>query len=178
MIKKFISIILAATMLLTCSPLFAFADSTGTNSQQTSTQKKEFVIENGVLTKYKGAGGDVDIPDDVTKYLKKSGVFIFSWDNPLMQCIEAEGNKYTISKSYLDEATIDLAKGNQAMKLKNWKLSSYINELASAGFKIDKLIEETDKDILNQEHDFTLKYYSKHKAKLINTSFIIKAIKL
>lgn len=116
--------------------------------------------------------------DLVHKYLKKSGVFIFSWDNPLMQCIEAEDNKYTISRSYLDEATIDLAKGNQAMKIKNWKLSSYINELASAGFKIDKLIEETDKDILNQEHDFTLKYYSKHKAKLINTSFIIKAIKL
>jgi hypothetical protein len=78
----------------------------------------------------------------------------------------------------LDEATIDLAKGNQAMTIKNWKLSSYINELASAGFKIDKLIEETDQDILTQEHDFTTKYYSKHKAKLINTSFIIKAIKL
>jgi SAM-dependent methyltransferase len=116
--------------------------------------------------------------DLVHKYLKKSGVFIFSWDNPLMQCIEAEDNKYTISRSYLDEATIDLTKGNQIMKLKNWKLSSYINELASAGFKIDKLIEETDKDILTQEHDFSLKYYSKHKAKLINTSFIIKAIKL
>jgi hypothetical protein len=64
------------------------------------------------------------------------------------------------------------------MKLKNWKLSSYINELAAAGFKIEKLIEETDKDILNEEQDFTQKYYSKHKAKIINTSFIIKAIKL
>lgn len=116
--------------------------------------------------------------DLVHRYLKKSGVFIFSWDNPLMQCIEVEGNKYTISRSYLDEATIDLEKGNQTMKLKNWKLSSYINELASAGFKIDKLIEETDKDILTKEQDFSPKYYSKHKAKLINTSFIIKAIKL
>jgi Methylase involved in ubiquinone/menaquinone biosynthesis len=116
--------------------------------------------------------------DLVHKYLKKSGVFIFSWDNPLMQCIEVEDNKYTISRSYLDEATIDVAKGNQAMKVKNWKLSSYINELASAGFKIDKLIEETDKEILTQEHDFSPKYYSKHKAKFINTSFIIKAIKL
>ena len=116
--------------------------------------------------------------DLVYKYLKKSGAFIFSWDNPLMQCIEAEGNKYTIFRSYLDEATIDLAKGNQTMTIKNWKLSSYINELAVAGFKIDKLIEETDKDILTQEYDFTQKYYSKHKAKLINTSFIIKAIKL
>lgn len=116
--------------------------------------------------------------DLVHKYLKKSGVFIFSWDNPLMQCIKTDGNKYTISRSYLEEANIDIVKGNQALKIKNWKLSSYINELASAGFKIDKLVEETDKDILTQEHEFSLKYYSKHKAKLINTSFIIKAIKL
>ncbi len=116
--------------------------------------------------------------DLVHKYLKKSGVFIFSWDNPLMQCIEAEDNKYTICRSYLDEANIDFAKCNQAMKVKNWKLSSYINGLASAGFKVEKLIEETDEEILTQEQEFTQKYYSKHKAKLINTSFIIKAIKL
>lgn len=116
--------------------------------------------------------------DLIHKYLKKSGVFIFSWDNPLMQCIETEDNKYVICRSYLDETTIDLTKGSQLMTLKNWKLSSYINELASAGFKIDRLVEETDKDIISQEHEFSSKYYSKHKAKLINTSFIVKAIKL
>jgi Methylase involved in ubiquinone/menaquinone biosynthesis len=114
----------------------------------------------------------------VHSYLKSSGVFIFSWDNPLMQCINAEDGKYTIFRSYLEEATIDLEKGLQSMTIKNWKLSSYVNELSSAGFKIDKLIEETDKDILAQEQDFTMKYYSKHKAKYINTSFIIKAVKL
>ena len=73
---------------------------------------------------------------------------------------------------------IDFTKCNQTMKLRNWKLSSYINELAAAGFKIEKLIEETDQKILNEEQDFTTKYYSKHKAKLINTSFVIKAVKL
>lgn len=126
-------------------------------------------------------GWTIDLKQSISlvhRYLKKDGAYIFSWDNPLMQCIEADSNKYTISRSYLDEAIIDLTKGNHTMKLKNWKLSTYINELASAGFKIDKLIEETDKDILNKEQDFTPKYYSKHKAKLINTSFIIKAIKL
>ena len=126
-------------------------------------------------------GWTIDIKqsiDLVHRYLKKGGAFIFSSDNPLMQCIENEGNKYTISRSYLDEAFIDFKKGNQEMRLKNWKLSTYINELASAGFKIDKLIEETDKEILGEEQEFTTKYYSKHKAKLINASFIIKAIKL
>lgn len=114
----------------------------------------------------------------IHKYLRKSGVFIFSWDNPLMQCMEAQDSKYVIYRSYLDETIIDLTKGNQLMTIKNWKLSSYINELASAGFKIDKLVEETDKDIFSQEQDFSSKYYSKHKAKLINTSFVMKAIKL
>lgn len=114
----------------------------------------------------------------VHTYLKKNGVFIFSWDNPLMQCIDTDDNKYIITRSYLEEPIIELEKGNQKMKLKNWKLSSYINELSAAGFKIDKLIEETDESILNNDQEFTAKYYSRHKAKLINTSFVIKAIKL
>jgi len=54
--------------------------------------------------------------DLVHRYLKKDGAFIFSWDNPLMQCIEIDNNKYTISRSYLDEAMIDITKCNQTMK--------------------------------------------------------------
>jgi ubiquinone/menaquinone biosynthesis C-methylase UbiE len=126
-------------------------------------------------------GWTTDIKQSISlvhKYLKRDGVFIFSWDNPLMQCIKTEDNKYTIFRSYLDEALIDLNKGNQELKIKSWKLSTYINELASAGFKIDKLIEETDKEILVEEQEFTAKYYSNHKAKLINASFVIKATKL
>jgi len=114
----------------------------------------------------------------VHKYLIPSGTFIFSWDNPIMQCINAENGKYVIFRSYLDEAEIEMVKARQSMIIRNWKLSSYINELSSAGFKVEKLIEETDVDILSQEQEFTMKYYSRHKAKFINTSFILKATKL
>ena len=34
----------------------------------------DFVIENGILTEYKGSGGDVVIPDGVTSI--RSGAFI------------------------------------------------------------------------------------------------------
>ncbi len=114
----------------------------------------------------------------VYKYLKPSGTFIFSWDNPLMQCIKAESGNYVLSRSYLEEATIEMTKAMQTMVVKNWKLSSYINELANAGFKVERLIEETDTDIVSRDQEFTMKYYSEHKAKLINTSFIVKATKL
>ncbi|MCL2461119.1 MAG: class I SAM-dependent methyltransferase [Defluviitaleaceae bacterium] len=114
----------------------------------------------------------------VYKYLKPSGTFIFSWDNPLMQCIRAEDGKYVLFRSYLDEAEVSLVKAMQSMVVRNWKLSSYINALAAAGFKLERLVEETDAEIVNQEQEFTAKYYSKHKAQFINESFIIKATKL
>ena len=53
--KKIISIIIAVMMILTAIPMTAFAADT------------DFVIdENGVLTAYNGAGGDIVIPDGVT----------------------------------------------------------------------------------------------------------------
>ncbi|HML47854.1 MAG TPA: class I SAM-dependent methyltransferase [Clostridia bacterium] len=113
----------------------------------------------------------------VYEYLKPSGVFIFSWDNPLAQCLDAEDGKYVLFRSYLEEAEIEFSKVGQPMILKNWKLSSYVNALAAAGFKIERLVEETDESILRQEQAFTTKYYSKHKAQLIHTSFILKATK-
>lgn len=113
----------------------------------------------------------------VQEYLKPSGVFVFSWDNPLMPCIHAEDGTYILCRSYLEEATIELEKGKQPLIMKNWKLSSYINELSAAGFRIDKMIEETDKDILGKEQEFSTKYYAKHRARYINESFIIKAVK-
>lgn len=31
--------------------------------------------------------------DRISRYLKRGGILIFSWDHPLMRCIDAEGGK-------------------------------------------------------------------------------------
>ncbi|MBU3183635.1 class I SAM-dependent methyltransferase [Clostridium estertheticum] len=114
----------------------------------------------------------------VSNYLKPGGIFVFSWDNPLMQCLEAKDDKIFFNRSYMEEELINMKKGGQQMSLYNWKLSTYINALSNAGMKVERLIEKTDTETLNHAANFSEKYYSAFKAKIIPMSFIIKAIKL
>lgn len=59
--KKIIGVFLSLAIVLSSS-VFSVSASDGTNGQ------KEFVIDqNGVLTAYNGAGGEVVIPDGVTE---------------------------------------------------------------------------------------------------------------
>lgn len=115
----------------------------------------------------------------VQEYLKPGGLFVFSWDNPLMQCVDALHRQYILSRSYVDEREIEIQKmGVSGLRLKNWKLSSYLNCLSEHGFLIQRVVEEsayeqTEADTFQEE-----KYYSAGKARLINQAVIVKAKKL
>ena len=76
-------------------------------------------------------------------YLKRGGIFVFSWDNPLLPCLEYKDESYILERSYVDEFRFHILKKGEELSLKNWKLSSYINGLAEAGFRIERLIEES-----------------------------------
>lgn len=114
----------------------------------------------------------------VASYLKQGGLFIFSWDHPIMQCMAIEANKLYFKRSYLNEDIATYEKGGFAVSIPKRKLSTYINALAKAGFAIEEIIEETDKQTLEKECEISPKYYSPFKAKMIPLSFIIKARKL
>ena len=51
----------------------------------------DYVIENGVLTKYQGGGGDIVIPKEITKV----GDYAFS------NCVELTSMPFTIVNLYL-----------------------------------------------------------------------------
>jgi hypothetical protein len=50
--------------------------------------------------------------------------------------------------------------------------------LAKAGFAVEQVVEETDKEILERDCEFSSQYYAPCKAKKFPLSFIIKARKL
>lgn len=114
----------------------------------------------------------------VASYLKQGGFFIFSWDHPIMQCMEIKENKLYFKDSYLDENIAIYEKGGFDVSIPKRKLSTYINALVKAGFAIESMIEETDKQTLEKECEISQKYYSPFKAKMVPLSFIIKARKL
>lgn len=111
----------------------------------------------------------------VSRYLKANGTFIFSWDNPLLPCLESQDGKYVLSQSYEEEKMIGINKFGMQMNLRNWKISSYVNALINNGLEIERIVEASAH--YGQNAEYSEKYYSAHRARFINHSFVIKARK-
>lgn len=69
----------------------------------------------------------------IASYLKKDGIFIFSWSHPIHKCVVAEKDKFVIKKCYFDESWYSLSLGESTLTLSDRKLSTYINALSKPG---------------------------------------------
>jgi SAM-dependent methyltransferase len=111
----------------------------------------------------------------IASYLKKDGVFIFSWSHPIHKCVAAENNMLLVKKSYFDESWYSVSLDEGSLALSDRKLSTYVNALAKAGFMIEQMVEQSDEEILqsqDSDNDFA------RKASMLPVSFVIKARKL
>lgn len=115
---------------------------------------------------------------NIASYLKPGGVFIFSWDHPFMHCVDAAGEQLVITSSYTRDEVFSYIQRGQPVTVQNRRLSTYINELADAGFAIERCIEQTDSETLSRPPEFSSGYYSAWKAQKLPLSFIVKARKL
>lgn len=134
-----------------------------------------------------GIGWTTDLQgtfDKIASYLKKDGIFIFSWHHTLNYCIAWScderkdvlvDNKFVLTKSYYDETYFKMPVHDSEIILCNRKISTYINALAKAGFMVEQFIEETDSDSLKAVGDIDTKT---QKAKMMPLSFCIKARKI
>lgn len=94
----------------------------------------------------------------IASYLKKDGVFIFSW-----------------SHLYFDESWCSVSLDEGVLTLSDRKLSTYVNALAKAGFAIEQMIEQSDDEIMQSRDDNS--DFAK-KAKMLPVTFVVKARKL
>jgi SAM-dependent methyltransferase len=132
--------------------------------------------------------------DLISTYLKPGGVFIFSWDHPFMHCVDVQDEKLIFSGSYFEQEPFTFTRtgggkgagrgpaayeeGGNSLTLYNRRLSDYINTLASAGLVALRVVEETDKETMARDCEFSSKYYAPCKAKKFPLSLIVKARKL
>lgn len=114
----------------------------------------------------------------IASYLKPGGVFIFSWDHPFMHCVDTKDEQLIFSGSYYEVEPFSYIQRGNPVTLLNRRLSDYINTLAAVGFAVERLVEETDKTILERDAEFTSDYYAPSKAKRFPLSLIVKARKL
>lgn len=120
----------------------------------------------------------------IASYLKKDGIFIFSWHHTLYYCVARscdlahnviENNKLIFSRSYFDESYFTMPVDGNEIILCNRKISTYINALAQAGFCVEQMIEQTDNETMESveiDSDKT------KKAKMLPISVCFKARKL
>ena len=110
--------------------------------------------------------------------LKPGGTLIFSWDHPLMHCVEPQDGQLIFSGNYTRDETFSYIQRGQPVTVQNRRLSTYINALADAGFAVTRLIEQTCDDTLSAPAEFSSAYYAPWKAQQLPLSFVIKARKL
>ncbi|MCE3201694.1 class I SAM-dependent methyltransferase [Paenibacillus sonchi] len=111
----------------------------------------------------------------IASYLKKDGVFIFSWSHPIHKCVVAENNRLVFKKSYFDESWYSVSLDESTLTLSDRKLSTYVNALSKAGFVIEQMVEESDEEIMQSRNDNS--DFAK-KAKMLPVTFVFKARKL
>lgn len=110
----------------------------------------------------------------IASYLKKDGVFIFSWSHPIHKCVAAENDMLVFKKCYFDESWYSASLDEGAFTLSDRKLSTYVNALAKAGFVIEQMIEESDDEMMQSRDDIS--DFVK-KARMLPVTFVIKARK-
>lgn len=134
-----------------------------------------------------GIGWTTDLQgtfDNIASYLRKDGIFIFSWHHTLNYCVAwscserkdiIENDKLVFSKSYFDESYFTMPVDDSEIILCNRKISTYVNALAKAGFVIEQMIEQNDRATMESTEDISDKT---RKAKMLPISLCFKARKL
>lgn len=120
----------------------------------------------------------------ISSYLKKDGIFIFSWHHTLNYCVAwscsqrkdvIENDQLVFNRSYFDESYFTMPVDGSEVILCNRKISTYVNALAKAGFVIEQMIEQTDQQTMESVEDDSDKA---KKARMLPISVCFKARKL
>jgi len=117
----------------------------------------------------------------VYAYLKPGGTFIFSWEHPTYKCLRYDEtvSGYVFDHPYLEEGPeIDFNWRGVEIVLYMRTFSTYLNALIGAGLLLEKVIESEPNPAIAREKDLDpAKWYSTPRARLLPTTFIVKARK-
>lgn len=127
-----------------------------------------------------GLGWTTDLNKTIvqmSKYLKKDGIYIFSWDHPMLSCMDVVDGDIHLVKPYYDKDRLTFPEPHDYMKFGKFMISDYINALSQAGMCVEQMIERPAEALFEKEHDL-VKHYAKGKSVMYPLSFIIKSRKL
>jgi len=117
----------------------------------------------------------------VTNWLRPGGRLVISGEHPLYSCLGWNGTQYLITGSYFAEGPQEHAswKGRRVPTvIQRRTLATFLNAVIAAGLRIDALVEPPpNAAAVKDEHLDPARWYAVDRARLVPTTFIIKATK-
>jgi len=129
-----------------------------------------------------GLGWTTDLPATlalVADYLRPGGCFLLSGEHPAYGCLEWDGKQYVMSEPYFAEGPREHASWKGVpIVIHRRTLGTFVGQIVQAGLQIEALVEcSFNADLANETHVDPARWYSTARARLMPTTFIIKARK-
>jgi SAM-dependent methyltransferase len=129
-----------------------------------------------------GLGWTTDLPATMAlaaRSLRPGGCFIVSGEHPAYSCLEWNGAQYAIAKSYLDEGPAEHASWKGVpIVIHHRTLGTFIEHIVHAGLQIERLVETPlNAAAATDGFEDPARWYSLDRARVMPTTFIIKARK-
>jgi hypothetical protein len=129
-----------------------------------------------------GLGWTTDLPATlalIADYLRPGGCFLVSGEHPAYSCLEWNGKQYVVSDPYFAEGPREYASWKGVpIVIHRRTLSTFVAHILHAGLRIEALIEGSfNEELVNEAHMDPARWYSVERARLMPTTFIIKARK-
>ena len=129
-----------------------------------------------------GLGWTTDLPATmslVSRYLRPGGSFLVSGEHPAYSCIDWNGTEYVVTNSYFAEGpTLHSSWKGVPIVIYRRTLGTFVRQIVEAGLHIEALVETpVDPATLNDESVDPARWYSLPRARMVPTTFIIKARK-
>jgi SAM-dependent methyltransferase len=129
-----------------------------------------------------GLGWTTDLPATlalVADYLRPSGCFLVSGEHPAYGCLEWDGKQYVLSEPYTAEGPREYASWKGVpIVIHRRTLATFVAEIIRAGLQIEALVEGAfNPHLVSEAHADPARWYSAARARLMPTTFIIKARK-
>ncbi|MCA1320622.1 class I SAM-dependent methyltransferase [Bacillus tianshenii] len=114
--------------------------------------------------------------ENVFRYLKSGGRFIFSWEHPLHSRVRLKEGALIMDQAYHKEGPYDHEAWENTAMMQQSKVSTYINTLIDQGFHIERIVEDVRLSEKDRERHSN-RWYSYEKATMVPTTLIIKCRK-
>lgn len=129
-----------------------------------------------------GLGWSMDLPATmglVADYLRPGGCFLVSGEHPAYSCLTWNGMQYILSEPYDAEGPREHASWMGGPIVMNRRtLGTFVTQTARAGLHIEALVEGSfNAGLANENHVDPARWYSAARARVMPTTFILKARK-